>query len=186
MTDFFKGIPKITYEGPSSTNEFAFQHYNPDEVILGKRMEEHMRFAIAYWHSFAWPGGDPFGAPMTKLADKRVGIIGTGATAVQVVPEIAKVVKELYIFQRTPSTIDVRDQRATTQEEIDTWSKEPGWAKARRERLATISSGRTALQGNDDFLAGRVAHRFSCRLQRLQVVAAVVGKRGHRLFSAFA
>jgi xylose isomerase len=61
MTDFFKGIPKITYEGPSSTNEFAFQHYNPDEVILGKRMEDHMRFAVAYWHSFAWPGGDPFG-----------------------------------------------------------------------------------------------------------------------------
>ncbi|MEY4871296.1 MAG: xylose isomerase [Pseudomonadota bacterium] len=61
MTDFFKGIPQITYEGPATTNEFAFQHYNPDEVILGKRMEEHMRFAIAYWHSFAWPGGDPFG-----------------------------------------------------------------------------------------------------------------------------
>ncbi len=61
MTDFFKGIPQIKFEGPSSTNEFAFQHYNPDEVILGKRMEEHMRFAIAYWHSFAWPGGDPFG-----------------------------------------------------------------------------------------------------------------------------
>jgi len=74
-----------------------------------------------------------------------------------VVPEIAKVVKQLYVFQRTPSTIDVRDQRATTQEEIDSWSKEPGWALARRERLATISSGRTALQGNDDFLSGKVA-----------------------------
>ena len=61
MTDFFKGIPQIKYEGPSSTNEFAFRHYNPDEVILGKRMEDHMRFAVAYWHSFAWPGGDPFG-----------------------------------------------------------------------------------------------------------------------------
>ena len=47
------------------------------------------------------------------LKGKRVGIIGTGATAVQVIPEIAKVVKELYVFQRTPSTIDVRDQRAT-------------------------------------------------------------------------
>ena len=90
------------------------------------------------------------------LAGKRVGIIGTGATAVQVIPEIAKVVKELFVFQRTPSTIDVRDQRATTPEEIEAWKQEPGWAKARRERLATISSGRTALQGNDDFLAGRV------------------------------
>ena len=91
------------------------------------------------------------------LAGKRVGIIGTGATAVQVVPEIAKVVRELFVFQRTPSTIDVRDQRATTPEEIAVWSHEPGWAKARRERLATISSGRTALQGNDDFLSGKVA-----------------------------
>ena len=61
MTDFFKGIPQIAYEGPSSSNEFAFRHYNPDEVVLGKRMEDHMRFAVAYWHSFAWPGGDPFG-----------------------------------------------------------------------------------------------------------------------------
>ncbi len=90
------------------------------------------------------------------LAGKRVGIIGTGATAVQVIPEIAKVVKELYVFQRTPSTIDVRDQRATTEAEIAAWRNEPGWAKARRERLATISSGRTALQGNDDFLSGKV------------------------------
>jgi cyclohexanone monooxygenase len=91
------------------------------------------------------------------LKGKRVGIIGTGATAVQVVPEIAKVVKELYVFQRTPSTIDVRDQRATKPEEIEEWAKQPGWAKARRERLATISAGRTALQANDDFLSGKVA-----------------------------
>jgi cyclohexanone monooxygenase len=91
------------------------------------------------------------------LEGKRVGIIGTGATAVQVVPEIAKVVKELYVFQRTPSTIDVRDQRPTKAEEISEWSKTPGWAKARRERLAMISAGRTALQANDDFLAGKIA-----------------------------
>ena len=92
----------------------------------------------------------------TDLEDKRVGILGTGATAVQVIPEIAKVVKELYVFQRTPSSIDVRDQRETTQEEIETWKQEPGWALARRERLAKISSGRTALQGNDDYLSGKV------------------------------
>ena len=90
------------------------------------------------------------------LKDKRVGIIGTGATAVQAVPELAKIVKELHVFQRTPSSIDVRDQRETTQEEIEAWKKEPGWSRARRERLATISSGRTALKGNDDFLSGKV------------------------------
>jgi xylose isomerase len=61
MTDFFKGIPTIAYEGPETSNEFAFRHYNPDERVMGKRMEDHLRFAIAYWHSFAWQGGDPFG-----------------------------------------------------------------------------------------------------------------------------
>ena len=61
MTDFFKGIPAITYEGPETTNDFAFRHYNPDEMLMGKRMEDHLRFAVAYWHSFAWQGGDPFG-----------------------------------------------------------------------------------------------------------------------------
>ena len=61
MPGYFHGIPAIRYEGPGSTNEFAFRHYNPDEVVMGKRMEEHLRFAVAYWHSFAYQGGDPFG-----------------------------------------------------------------------------------------------------------------------------
>jgi xylose isomerase len=61
MTEFFKGIPQIRYEGPDSSNEFAFRHYNPDEIVAGKRMADHLRFAVAWWHSFAWPGGDPFG-----------------------------------------------------------------------------------------------------------------------------
>lgn len=61
MTDFFASIPAVSYEGPESTNEFSFRHYNPDEIVMGKRMEDHLRFAAAYWHSFAWPGGDPFG-----------------------------------------------------------------------------------------------------------------------------
>lgn len=61
MSDFFQGIPQIKFEGPDSSNEFAFKHYNPDEIVLGKRMEDHLRFGIAYWHSFAYEGGDPFG-----------------------------------------------------------------------------------------------------------------------------
>ncbi|HUN58696.1 MAG TPA: NAD(P)/FAD-dependent oxidoreductase, partial [Candidatus Binataceae bacterium] len=93
-----------------------------------------------------------------ELEGKRVGIIGTGATAVQVIPELAKVVGELYVFQRTPSTIDIRDQRETKPEEIEQWSQEPGWAKARRARFARISEGRTAIQANDDYLAGKVAN----------------------------
>lgn len=61
MTSYFEGIAPVTYEGPDSANEFAFRHYNPDEVVVGKRLEDHLRFAVAWWHSFAWPGGDPFG-----------------------------------------------------------------------------------------------------------------------------
>ena len=61
MTDFFQGIPAIRYEGPASDNEFAYRHYDPDEMVMGKRMEDHLRFALAWWHSFAWPGGAPFG-----------------------------------------------------------------------------------------------------------------------------
>ncbi len=113
------------------------------------RIEGMETFAGEAFHTSRWNYH-------VDLKDKRVGIIGTGATAVQAVPEIAKVAKELFVFQRTPSTIDVRDQRATTPEEIEAWSKEPNWAKKRRERLALISSGRTALQGNDDFLSGKV------------------------------
>lgn len=61
MTDFFQGLPQIQYEGPQTDNEFAFRHYNPDERVMGKSLKEHLRFAVAYWHSFAWEGGDPFG-----------------------------------------------------------------------------------------------------------------------------
>jgi len=59
VTDFFDGVTKVQYK-PDAT-DLAFRHYNRDEIILDKRMEDHLRFAVAYWHSFAWPGGDPFG-----------------------------------------------------------------------------------------------------------------------------
>jgi xylose isomerase len=61
VTDFFKGISPVKFEGPSSSNPLAYRHYNKDELVLGKRMEDHIRPAIAYWHTFAWEGGDPFG-----------------------------------------------------------------------------------------------------------------------------
>lgn len=60
MTSFFDGIEPIRYD-PESSAELVYRHYNPDEIVLGKRMEDQLRFAVAYWHSFAWEGGDPFG-----------------------------------------------------------------------------------------------------------------------------
>ena len=60
-TGYFGDIKPIRYEGPDSTNPLAYRFYDPDEIVAGKRMEDHLRFSVAYWHSFAWPGGDPFG-----------------------------------------------------------------------------------------------------------------------------
>lgn len=60
MTTSFFGDQKPLAYNPDASG-LAFAHYNPDEVVMGKRMEDHLRFAVAYWHSFAWPGGDPFG-----------------------------------------------------------------------------------------------------------------------------
>ncbi|MBP7141727.1 MAG: xylose isomerase [Opitutaceae bacterium] len=62
----FTNIQAIAYEGPDSDNPLAFHHYNPDEVIDGKTVRDHMRFSIAYWHSFRGTGSDPFG-PGTML-----------------------------------------------------------------------------------------------------------------------
>ncbi len=83
-------------------------------------------FHTSRW-DYAYTGGEEGGAPMTKLADKRVGIIGTGATAVQCVPQLAKACRELYVFQRTPSSVDVRDNRPTDMEWFEGEVREPGW-----------------------------------------------------------
>ena len=58
---YFAHIPHIRYEGADSPNELAFKHYDKDRIVLGKRMEDHLRFAACYWHNFVWNGLDPFG-----------------------------------------------------------------------------------------------------------------------------
>ncbi|WP_179378172.1 xylose isomerase [Jannaschia marina] len=60
MTDFFAGIDPVTFD-PNAADDLSYRHYDADELVMGKRMEDHLRFAVAWWHSFAWPGGDPFG-----------------------------------------------------------------------------------------------------------------------------
>jgi xylose isomerase len=61
MTDFFADIPPVRYQGPQSDDPLSFRYYDKDRVVLGKRMEEQLRFAVCYWHSFVWNGFDPFG-----------------------------------------------------------------------------------------------------------------------------
>jgi cation diffusion facilitator CzcD-associated flavoprotein CzcO len=94
-------------------------------------------FHTSRW-DYAYTGGGPEGG-LSKLANKRVGVIGTGATAVQCVPHLSVGAKELFVFQRTPSSIDVRDNRPTDPE----WAAglKPGWQKARMENFNTLTSG---------------------------------------------
>ncbi len=78
-------------------------------------------FAGPLFHTARWDyrvtGGSPTDASLTGLEGKRVGILGTGATAIQAVPKLAKYAKELYVFQRTPSAVSWRGQRPTDPEE---------------------------------------------------------------------
>jgi xylose isomerase len=62
MTDYFNDIPVIRFEGTETDNELAYRYYDKDRVVLGKRMEDHLRFAACFWHTFCWPGSDVFGA----------------------------------------------------------------------------------------------------------------------------
>ena len=61
MNDFFPNVDSIKFEGPESNNPLAFRHYNPDQMVMGKSMKDHLRFAACYWHNFVWPGSDVFG-----------------------------------------------------------------------------------------------------------------------------
>src|SRR5688572_26018916 len=63
MSDHFPNVPKIAFEGPKSRNPLAFKHYNPDEVVEGKTMRDHLRFSAVYWHTMCGQGADMFGGP---------------------------------------------------------------------------------------------------------------------------
>ncbi len=103
------------------------------------------RFKGKMFHSARWDydytGGDSDGG-LVKLADKRVGLVGTGATGLQVVPQLAKYARELVVFQRTPTAVGVRDNGPTDME----WFKSlpPGWQKQREESFNQIANGERA------------------------------------------
>lgn len=63
---YFPNVDKIKYEGPDSKNPFAFRQYNADEIVMGKPMKEHLRFAVAYWHTMTQDGSDPFGNAINR------------------------------------------------------------------------------------------------------------------------
>src|SRR5450830_2013365 len=78
MTSYFSNIAPVAFEGPSSSNPLAFKWYDKDRLVLGKRMQDQLRFAVCYWHSFCGDGSDPFGGdsferPWQRMADPMAG-----------------------------------------------------------------------------------------------------------------
>ncbi|WP_192341780.1 flavin-containing monooxygenase [Streptomyces sp. VITNK9] len=96
-------------------------------------------FHTSRW-DYGYTGGTPDGG-LTGLADKRVGVVGTGATGVQVIPKLAEDAGHVYVFQRTPSTVDVRANRRTTARDVG--ADHDGWARERRDNFLRIVSGET-------------------------------------------
>jgi cyclohexanone monooxygenase len=123
-------------------------------------------FHTSRW-DYRYTGGDAGGAPLHRLSDKRVAIIGTGATAVQCIPHLARACKQLLVFQRTPSSIDVRGNRPTDPAwfgEIST----PGWQRRWLENFASNQTG-AALPDSDLVMDGwtDLARRVRSRIAKL-------------------
>ncbi len=111
--------------------------------IAGIDTFEGHSFHTSRW-DYDYTGGDTNGG-LANLSDKVVGVIGTGATAVQCIPHVGEAAQHLYVFQRTPSSIDVRGNRPTDQEWVE--SLEPGWQQHRIENFGNIVAG--AMQEED-------------------------------------
>jgi len=106
--------------------------------IPGLQSYEGHSFHTSRW-DYEYTGGNPSGALMENLRDKRVGIIGTGATSVQCIPHLAKTCGDLFVFQRTPSSIDIRNNHTIDPEWFATL--EPGWQNEWRNNFTILQTG---------------------------------------------
>ena len=131
-----------THRGDTIRAQFVIQATGPANRpklpgIPGIKDYKGHSFHTSRW-DYDYTGGDHTGG-LTKLKDKKVAIIGTGATAIQCVPFLGEFAQKLYVFQRTPSPVDLRGNKQTDEE----WyrSQGPGWQRARRENFAATLAG---------------------------------------------
>ncbi|NUP78366.1 MAG: NAD(P)/FAD-dependent oxidoreductase [Nonomuraea sp.] len=159
-----------TDRGDAFTAQFVVMGIGPLHVPKLPGIPGIDDFSGHSFHTSRWDydytGGDPTGAPMDRLADKRVAVIGTGATAVQCVPHLARACAELYVFQRTPSSVDVRDNRPTD----PAWFAEiatPGWQQRWLENFTGNQTG--GLAEEDLVMDGwtDIARRVRARIMAL-------------------
>ncbi|SNT30554.1 cyclohexanone monooxygenase [Streptosporangium subroseum] len=141
-----------TNRGDEFTAQFVAMGTGPLHVpklpgIAGIGSFRGHSFHTSRW-DYDYTGGDPSGAPMERLAGKRVALIGTGATAVQCVPHLARACEELYVFQRTPSSVDVRNNQPTDSE----WFAQiatPGW---QQRWLENFTANQTSAVADEDLV----------------------------------
>lgn len=118
MSTYFSDISPIAYQGPQSTDPLAFKWYDKDRLVLGKRMEDHLRFAACYWHSFCWNGFDPFGydgtfeRPWQQMADPMAAAKAKADAAFEF---FAKLGAPYYCFHDR----DVAPEGATPRESVN-------------------------------------------------------------------
>jgi cation diffusion facilitator CzcD-associated flavoprotein CzcO len=158
-----------TDRGDEFTSQFVALGTGPLHVAKLPGIPGIETFAGHAFHTsrwdYAYTGGDPAGAPLYRLADKRVAIIGTGATAVQCVPHLASACRELFVFQRTPSSVDVRDNQPIDPEWFSGIAT-PGWQQRWLDNFcANMSAGEFPEQDlvNDGWtdLAKRIRGRLA-------------------------
>jgi cation diffusion facilitator CzcD-associated flavoprotein CzcO len=159
-----------TNRGDEFTAQFVAMGTGPLHVpklpgIAGIDSFRGHSFHTSRW-DYDYTGGDPSGAPMERLAYKRVALIGTGATAVQCIPHLARAAKELYVFQRTPSSVDVRDNRPTDPEWFADMAT-PGW---QQRWLENFTANQTGGQADEDLVMDGwtdIARRVRTRVMAL-------------------
>jgi cyclohexanone monooxygenase len=122
-------------------------------------------FHTSRW-DYDYTGGDPKGAPLNKLGDKRVAIIGTGATAVQCIPHLARACKDLYVCQRTPSSVDIRDNHDIDPQWFHNIAT-PGWQMRWIENFTANQTGQPAEEDLVDDGWTDIAKRVRAKIQQL-------------------
>ena len=118
MTDYFKDIAPIRYEGPQSTNPLAYRWYDENRIVMGKTMKEQLRFAVCYWHNFCWNGFDPFGYDGTYQRPWQGGsdpMAGAKAKAEVAFSFMSKLGLPYYCFHDR----DVAPEGATPRESVE-------------------------------------------------------------------
>ena len=153
---FFGDIKPVRYEGPDSANPLAYRFYNPDEIVAGKRMEDHLRFAVAYWHSFAWEGGDPFGG---RTFERPWFPDGAAGDAMELAKLKADVAFEMFTLLGVPfycfHDADVRPEGETFAESLDNLNRIVDvLAKKQKETGVRLLWGTANLFSHRRYMAG--------------------------------